>query len=80
MFGKTLSRKWAIEQRYVNEGLCLRRSYRREVETGVLYAVCLFDGTDVGQELASGQWDDVFPLFRDMIRTARNVGPWEFKA
>lgn len=80
MLGKTLSRKWVLEMKYVTEGLCMQRSYRREVETGILFRICLFDGTTVGKQCAEGTFDEVFPLFRDMIRTARNVGPWAFEA
>lgn len=79
MRGKTLSRKWVIEMKYAAEGLALQRSYRREVETGVLFRICRFDGTTVGKPFTEGTFDEMFPLFRDMIRTARDVGPWDFE-
>lgn len=80
MIGNKLSRKWAFEMKYAAEGVCLMRSYRREAETGILFRISLFDGTTAGKSCAEGTFDEMFPLFRDMIRTARNVGPWAFEA
>jgi hypothetical protein len=76
MFGQQASRGWRMEMSYPNEGICLQISYRRECADGVLTRISMWDGKKVGRTVHEGSYEPVRSLFREMLRTARAVGPW----